>query len=188
MNTPAHLALSLAVLGRRSRRGDWWWIGAGALLPDVFLYVAHFARGRAGADWTALNASLSDAANSFPLWSLILALAFLLGARGPALLAGSALLHLALDLPLHATDAHLHFWPLTDWRFRSPLSFWDADRHGAVVGMLEGVLFLVCWVAIWRRLDRPLHRAAALALFVVYAAAFVHFAGHVFAGRHWAIW
>ena len=118
MNTPAHMALSLAALGRHPRRGDWWALGAGALLPDAVLFVEHFARAPMG--------PLADIFNSAPLYVALLGLAWLAGWRPVALLAASALLHIAFDLPLHNHDAHVHFWPFTDRVVVSPVSFWEA--------------------------------------------------------------
>lgn len=52
--------------------------------------------------------------NSVILWGAVLAIALWL--RKPALVAlsGAALLHIALDLPLHHDDGRPHFWPLSD--------------------------------------------------------------------------
>ena len=42
----------------------------------------------------------------------------------------AALTHVALDFPVHADDAHPHFWPVTQWRFFSPVSYWDPSFYG----------------------------------------------------------
>jgi hypothetical protein len=42
-------------------------------------------------------------------------------------LTGAALVHLALDFPLHRYDGGSDFWPVTWWVFESPVSYWD--RH-----------------------------------------------------------
>ena len=39
MNTPAHLLLGLAAFGRKGTRSVSWAAAAGALLPDLSLYV-----------------------------------------------------------------------------------------------------------------------------------------------------
>ena len=187
MNTPAHMALSLAVLGRRPGGWEWTTILAGALLPDLFLYARHFLRGTSGA-FSPVAAYLGDVFNSVPLYGVLLAAGLLAGRPLLALLAGSALIHIALDLPLHNRDAHAHFWPFTDWTFVSPISFWDADHHGILFGTLEGVLFVVCLVVIWRRIGGLWPRLLATGFGGAYAMAFVHFFGHAFASAHWALW
>lgn len=89
--------------------------------------------------------------NSFPLWALVLCVA--LWTRRPALVAfaGAALLHLALDFPVHHDDARPHFWPLSTWIFESPISYWDRSRGAQWVGALETLAVLVCSVVLWRR-------------------------------------
>ena len=179
MNTPAHMALSLAALGRRARKGDIWWILGGALLPDLFLYAEHFlGRGTAGL--------LVDVFNSVPVYAVLLIGALATNRRRLVLLAASALLHIAFDLPFHAEDAHAHFWPITSQPWQSPVSFWDADHHGRLIGLLEAVLTAVCLWVLWSR--KKAQRVAAVVLGILYLNAFVHFVGHAFAGSHWALW
>ena len=31
----------------------------------------------------------------------------------------------------------MHFWPITDWKFHSPVSYWDTGRGGDIVGLVE---------------------------------------------------
>ncbi|MDF0600282.1 cobalamin biosynthesis protein CobQ [Psychromarinibacter sp. C21-152] len=187
MNTPAHMALGLAVLGRRATRAEWAVILAGALLPDAFLFAEHFLRGRGAGDLVALDA-LVDIFNSALVYAAAVAAGLLLRQRWLWLLAAAALLHIAFDLPLHAGDAHAHFWPVSDWRLVSPVSFWDADHHGRLFGVLEGVAFAACLVVIWRRLETRAGQALTALFAVVYLNAFVHFVGHAWAGQHWALW
>lgn len=180
MNTPAHMALGLAVLGREGRRGDWIAILAGALLPDFLLLL----RAVTGAP----TGPLVPVFESIPVYAIVLLVALFTRVRWLALLAGAALIHVLTDLPVHASDARAHFWPLTDAVWQSPLSFWDANHHGALIGTLEGVIFAVCLAVIWQRCDATWQKTLAAVFAVVYLAAFVHFVGHVWAGQHWAIW
>ena len=161
MNTPAHLIVGAAAFARPGA----WKINLGALLgaiaPDLSLY---FMAGTAlflmdvppnivfdeyyfSPAWQQVFAI----DNSFVIWGLLCGAAVAL--RRPALIAftGAALLHLALDFPLHHDDARRHFWPLTDWVFVSPVSYWDTAHHGNIVGPLEGLLYLVLLAVLWRR-------------------------------------
>ena len=102
--------------------------------------------------------------NSFIIWGAAFALA--LWARRPALIAftGAALLHIALDFPLHHDDARPHFWPLSNWVFESPISYWDRDHYADIVGPLEGLMCVALCVMLWRRFQGvPARTVIALA-------------------------
>jgi hypothetical protein len=66
-------------------------------------------------------------------------------------LSGSALLHSIIDFLCHRDDAHMHFWPLTEWRFRSPVSYWDGNYYGHQFSLFEAALGLFFAVVLWRR-------------------------------------
>ena len=55
----------------------------------------------------------------------------------------AALTHIAGDFPVRIEDARRHFWPFGDWKFVSPVSYWDPAYHGrrlfSVFEMLLGV-------------------------------------------------
>lgn len=72
--------------------------------------------------------------NSFILWGLLFALAFWRRWVPLIAFAGAGLLHLALDFPLHTHDARMHFWPVSDWVFESPVSYWDNAAYAWAVG------------------------------------------------------
>ncbi len=159
MNTPAHLILGAAAFARPGARAVNAAAILGALTPDLSLYLmAGWAMHLQGIAPRVVFGELyySDAwqavfavDNSVPLWALLLLAGLARKSRVAVAFAGAGLLHLAFDLPLHNEDARRHFWPLTDWVFRSPLSYWDNDRHGNIVGSLEiaacGALSLVLW-------------------------------------------
>jgi len=76
----------------------------------------------------------------------------------------AAILHVLTDLPLHHDDGHPHFWPLTNWIFRSPVSYWDPAHHGHIWSVVEFLLALTLVVILWRRFDV---RATRFVLFLV---------------------
>ena len=89
--------------------------------------------------------------NSFILWGIALAIAVWVKSAWAVALTGAALLHLAFDFPLHADDARMHFWPLTDWKFISPVSYWEGSRGGDIVGLFEtGLVILLTGFLVWR--------------------------------------
>jgi hypothetical protein len=61
------------------------------------------------------------------------------------------LLHVFGDLPLHHDDAHRHFFPFLDWRFRSPVSYWDPAHRGAWASLVEFTVVLAAALRMYRR-------------------------------------
>jgi hypothetical protein len=59
-----------------------------------------------------------------------------------AILFASLLLHTVGDFLLHHTDAHRHFFPFSDWKFYSPISYWDPSHFGAAAAVIEGLVVL----------------------------------------------
>lgn len=89
--------------------------------------------------------------HSLLLWSMLLVTA--LGSGSVVLRAffGSGLLHAIADFLTHHDDARRQLWPLSDWVFRSPISYWDTRYFGEVFGFFELGLVLVLTVfLLWR--------------------------------------
>lgn len=152
MQTPTHILVAAALFARPAAPRRNALVFAAALLPDLSIFVlfgwARLIRGATEHEvwrvlywqepWQLLNA----VSNSFPLWGLVLAAGLVARRQLVAVFAGAGLMHLALDFPVHNSDAHRHFWPLSDWRFHSPLSYWDQRHNGDIVGWGEIVLAL----------------------------------------------
>ncbi len=147
----------------------------GGLIPDMAIFVM-FAWERliVGVSendlwrdvyWQEPWQTLVAIGNSAPLYALLLLGARLFRLPLLAVFAAAALLHLMLDFPVHHDDAHPHFWPITDWRFNSPLSYWDHNHFGDIVSLLELTLAVILIVILWRRFPaRPVRIALGLAL------------------------
>jgi hypothetical protein len=160
MNTPAHLILGAAAFGKPSARGVTWAAIAGAFAPDLSLYVmvavSIFLLGHSpelvfgqfyyGDAWQQVFAI----DNSFIFWGLGCAVAIWRKSAWAVAFTAAALLHLALDFPLHNHDARMHFWPITDWKFISPVSYWQGARGGDTVGAIELALSAACLVYLFR--------------------------------------
>lgn len=160
MNTPAHLLFRLAAFGRSENRKTVIAAGAGALLPDLSLYVlagtSLFILGIPAQrvfdelyfsdSWQAIFAI----DNSFVLWGLLVGIALWRGWHSGIAFAGAGLLHLIFDFPLHHDDARRHFFTISDWVWESPVSYWDSAHHAGAVAPLAAVAALGTGVVIWR--------------------------------------
>ena len=51
------------------------------------------------------------------------------------------LVHIALDVPVHHDDGPILFYPLSEYRFSSPISYWDTRHFGSYFVIFEWFLF-----------------------------------------------
>ncbi|MCX8509728.1 MAG: cobalamin biosynthesis protein CobQ [Rhodobacteraceae bacterium] len=173
MNTPAHLIFGAAAFARPGVRHGPAAAVLGSLVPDISLYVMvaisiwgmGISPHRVFDElyFSDLWQNVFAVDNSFILWGLLLAFALWRCRPALAAFAKGGLLHLATDFPLHNEDARRQFWPVSDWVFRSPFSYYDPHRYGNYIGPLEVALCLVFSVLLWRRF--PMRSARLLILF-----------------------
>ncbi len=177
MNTPAHLLLGAAAFGKPDKKGTYTAALFGALAPDLSLYLM-VSVSIWGLDIPAQTVFrelyYSDAwqavfavDNSFVLWGIALSVALWLHAHVFIAFTAAALLHLAFDFPLHTHDARQHFWPVTNWVFESPFSYWDNSAHAGVVSPVALSLSAGALVLIWRSTKAIWLRVLTAALFVM---------------------
>lgn len=165
MITSTHALLSLAVLSKRGERKRNLSVLFGSLLPDmaIFLWAPYQAivNGVSGEEmWDKLYfeppmQNLIAWFNSIPIYGALALIGFLARSKlwGKLLLvfALAALIHIAGDMPVHADDAYRHFWPISDWRFYSPLSYWDVDHHAGWIGKVDVAIALGSIAVLWQR-------------------------------------
>lgn len=175
MHTYSHAVFTWAVVRylRREESHAAVWGAAGAALPDVptLVKAAHLLwRRRDSIDKEEFKEEWLEALEYYkepsgkvdltlhslaPVGSLILLykvlglkdkdphgalISFLLGWAG----------HNLLDLPTHAEDARPPLWPISRWRFKSPISYWDRKfyalpclvvEHGAILALALALLY-----------------------------------------------
>jgi len=177
VNTPAHLLIGAALFGKRDNTRLITGALLGGLLPDVSLYLM------AGVSIFILNITpdvvfselyFSDnwqlvfsIDNSFIVWIAVFTTAAIYRSPFFIALTASALLHLMCDFALHNDDARAHFWPLSNWRFASPLSYWDSNHHAIWVAPIEGVATAL---ATWYLLTSQLRLAIKVGLVGLFVA------------------
>lgn len=160
MTTSTHVLIALAAVwpGRNaSARRLWPAVTAGALIPDLAMFLFYAVeRLRGTAESTIWSDRYHDPGwqlvfdlpNSLPLIGLAALLSWLVAARRGLALCAAMALHAVVDFATHHDDAHRHFWPLSDFHFRSPVSYWDPNHYGAWASALELIAaFALCaWV------------------------------------------
>lgn len=184
MNTPTHLIINVAVLTRQGQVAVNLAVIAGALIPDLSIYVLFVWSKLAGIPemtvwreiyWQEPWQTFGAISNSIPLYLTLIGIGFLIKKPIFWMFALSALLHLAFDFPFHADDAHRHFWPISDWRFHSPLSYWDSSKFGDIVSVVEMIAGAALCVVLWRRFDSKLIKAALVLAMISYIAVPLYF-------------
>ena len=110
----------------------------------------------------------NSASNKTHYWSAITSSAM-------ALFTLAAITHLLGDFPVHAQDAHPHFWPISDWRFESPVSYWDHNHHGQAFSVIEAVFGITLSVILFRRFKSLMLRALTALAVISYIAVPVYF-------------
>ncbi len=152
MNTPTHITLALATLGRKDKPRNNRWIFIGALIPDVAMFFLFFYEVLIGTPqriiWTEkyfspLWQNIVDVFNSFPIFIALLVLSIYKKWNALTAVSLAALLHIATDFPLHNDDAHRHFLPFSHWKFESPVSYWDPNFYGQYWSVFELLLLIV---------------------------------------------
>ncbi len=168
MQSQTHVLLALALFSKKDAPLRNWAAFTGALATDAFIYIGFaWYVGLEGQSATLffretyfdpLMQFWSALSNSLPLWAALMAAGVTLRKNkfGAALLifALAAFTQSLIDLPVHADDAHRHFWPLSDYRFVSPVSYWDPAHYGRIAAPLDALLGVICALILWRRFAR----------------------------------
>jgi hypothetical protein len=190
MNTQSHVILGAVLFGRGvSSRA---WAGAlGGLVPDMPMITIVAALAAAGISprtifgemywqnwWQVTNAI----GHNFWLWSAVAILGLVMRERLAtsvrtfdnwtlvSLFAGSALLHTAIDFLCHREDAHMSFWPVTRWKFMSPISYYDPAHFGLWFSLFEAALSFILAIVLFRQFRNSLLRAWLTIAMVMYVA------------------
>ena len=153
MNTPAHAVLNALIVARDPSQNLLTPAVIGAILPDVpmvffYVYQRIWAARPEFQIWGQLYFHASwqaffDIFNSLPLVAVGGLLAWWIGSQRLGVFCMSMALHAVSDFLVHHNDAHRHFFPLTDWRFQSPVSYWDPRHHGDIFLLGESIFTLV---------------------------------------------
>jgi len=152
MNTNTHIVLGLALLGRKPEARLLTAIVIGAVLPDLamfgfYLYHRLILNTPEMTIWGVEYfkpawQNLFDLFNSIPLIIIGAVIAWRMKWQALLYCFLAMLIHVLMDLPVHNDDAHRHFYPFINWKFISPVSYWDSDHYGRYFAIVECVLAL----------------------------------------------
>ena len=172
MNTPTHMLIGAALFARPLVPATLVAALTGGLAPDLPMFAMVLWSTRiVGVPEHEVFSTLffSDTwqsvfavDHSFLVWGAVLGLA--IWRRNVILrcFAGAGTLHALADFLTHHDDARRQFWPVSDWVFRSPVSYWDARFYGNAFGLFEVALVVALTVLLCRRLKQWQERALIL--------------------------
>ena len=147
---------------------------AGAALPDLSaVFLVLWAAEVKGVSEEVIFGSLyfSDAwqqifafDNSIPLWGTLLGVAIWQKLNLTRVFAASGLAHLVADFLLHHDDGRSHLWPITRWKFESPVSYWDSAHHGSTAAVVLFMISLAAFAVLVHRFQGWIARTLFLLL------------------------
>ncbi|MDJ0688501.1 MAG: hypothetical protein QNJ41_08320 [Xenococcaceae cyanobacterium MO_188.B32] len=185
MNTPSHYILNLALLGKTIAPKDNIAITIGAILPDIPIFLFYFV---AKFIYKLPEQKIWSEAYYQPVWQNIIALShsiplalvglimfIYLDWKTGAVLCISMICHCLLDLPVHHDDAHSHFFPLSNYRFISPFSYWDVNHYGKIVAAIELLLVLIVNPLVLGLLNSPITKGIVIAIDLIYVFGYFRF-------------
>ena len=188
MMTQTHMLIAAAIFTRPDEKARNGAAMLGGILPDLALYgllVWGLSSGLTLGEmfssryWSPAWQTAMSPGNSAPAFLLIAAIGYGLWRGGGrhrqaglvvAVFGAAALAHIALDFPLHVDDGHTHLWPFSDWKYVSPVSYWDPAHYGNWVRPLELVIGMACLVVLFRRFRARWVRALVIIGIGLYVA------------------
>lgn len=180
MNTPAHILINLGLLGNRIKPKVASAIMIGAFIPDLPAFIFYFyEKVILGTAETIIWSEKYFQTNwnyvfgimhSIPLSIAAALFCYLSRKTWAYYFFLSILLHCIIDLAVHNADAHRHFLPFTDYKFISPISYWDTRHYGQYVLAFEIIAALFFAVRYLIDLEEPKIRYILYFILAIYSA------------------
>jgi hypothetical protein len=185
VNTPSHAILNLTLLSQSQSIPFTLPIALGAVLPDAPIFVLYFwakfvRRQPEYQIWRETYElpfwqNIVAAFHSIPLALIGIAITHYWGWHSVKIIFLSMIFHSLLDLPVHNHDAHRHFFPFSNYRFISPLSYWDRQHYGGIVSFVEKLLVLGATIYIFPAIDSWLGKGLLIGVNLFYWLIFLYF-------------
>ena len=162
MNLYEHFFWNYALFYRKS----WAWkVAVGGIFPDLIYMVAFIPKiffYRSFIEWmhdplwdTLWNSFIARGAHSFVVWGAFAILFLVIMNKetfrqaSPFLLGWG--LHIGFDALTHVSDGYALFYPLSDYRFPSPVSYWERAYHAREFFWVSHILMiglLLLWLGL----------------------------------------
>jgi hypothetical protein len=170
MNTQSHAIINVALLGRKEKPHLHRYALIGAVLPDFPMFIfwgvetflfKHSQEQIWGERYFLPQwQNVFDTFNAIPFILIGLGIGYWLKSDLVILCCMSMLLHIVGDFFLHHDDGHRHFFPLLQFTFHSPVSYWDPRHYGGIVSIVEILVTIGASVYLFPRLQSRVMRIA----------------------------
>jgi membrane-bound metal-dependent hydrolase YbcI (DUF457 family) len=195
MNTQTHVIMSAALFGGDMPKRAWA-AALGGVLPDVPMLLIVLTLKLSGVSaqrifdemyWQNWWQITNGIAHNFWAWGGLLILALFMRERLSAgaeaidlwsivlIFAMSGFLHCCIDFLVHREDAHMSLWPVTRWKFMSPVSYYDPSHYGRWFSLFEAALGVVLSIVLLQRFNANLLRAVLAICIFLYVAVPAYF-------------
>ncbi|QSJ16417.1 hypothetical protein JYQ62_32610 [Nostoc sp. UHCC 0702] len=185
MNTPSHAILNLFILNQKIQPQANRAIFIGAILPDIPIFLFYFLmkfgyRLPSHQIWSTVYyqpfwQAIFSTFHSIPLAIIGIVIAHFYNWQVLELLLISVLLHCLFDLPVHNNDAHRHFFPFSNYRFISPISYWDPKHYGNIVAFGEILLVFMASISLFISMRSPFSKGLLLLVNLFYWIGYFRF-------------
>lgn len=150
MTLPNHVFWTYFLFRKKKQK---WWAIAGSVLPDIPYVIPLAAGGLTGAldiwqYWWAHP--VTKTLHSFPIVGSALILSLALERYRAAALLGGILFHAFFDMWTHVADAYPILYPFSDFRFPTPISYWETSHHAFTLRLINGLLVAAALLCLWR--------------------------------------
>lgn len=184
MITPSHSVINLLLIGQGKPPFSQLAIIIGSILPDAPMFLFYFVekvinRTPESLIWQEhyyLDGwqNFFDVFNSLPF--IVVGFAFMWWRQSSVgmVFFASMALHVLGDLPLHHDDGHRHFFPFSDWRFESPVSYWDPNHYGNIVAPIELTISFICCLILFFSYESWIGKGAIATLGLSYASFIIY--------------
>lgn len=183
MNTPTHTIINLVLLKKQTHEKYLLPVILGSLFPDFLIMIFYFYQKIIKGIpeeiiWGELYFEpgwqiVFDIAHSIPVFIVFTAVFFILRQKYSYLFCLSVVLHALFDLPFHNDDAHRHFYPISGWKFESPVSYWDPEHFGLWFTIFEALLFLAGVIFLIKAYKRKRNKWIVAGILAVYFLFFI---------------
>ncbi len=185
MNTPSHAIINLALLTKTQLPQANIAIVIGGILPDIPIFIFYFwakfiarlpeAKIWSEAYYQPLIQNLVAIFHSIPLAIIGLLISYYFDWQIMQVICISLVLHSLLDLPVHNDDAHRHFFPFNNYRFISPISYWDPKHYGSIVALIEILLVLLATLRVFPGINSVVGKGLIILVNIFYWSGYIYF-------------